>query len=263
MLIGTLGTSSSAVISVDGPRTLSCRSGEAVSSIDAHQHELKHLMSVSSLLMLCVLLPYFLPVLEQYRPWNPGEPVPLFRLLSSSSSVVESCDGTLISAVETTPDEVISVSEEPEPIPTSSTEVVESAVVAAESTSAVVEPDSFVFVGPPRPAVVPAHTRILSAIPARPPALPAELLCRGSLDACFAQLAALENGTALCARWWSDSTIANDGMSVMFGSACGKFGDAGPGFLAVQVDRRWAMRRDIVRKPKGNWKTKTIVFGGV
>ena len=61
--------------------------------------------------MLCVLLPYFLPALEQYRPWNPGEPVPLFRLLSSSSSVVESSDGTLISAVETTPDEVIYVSE--------------------------------------------------------------------------------------------------------------------------------------------------------
>ena len=40
-----------------------------------------------------------------------------------------------------------------------------------------------------------------------------------------------------------------------------RFGDAGPGFLAAKVDKRWAFRRDIVRKTEGNWSAKNIVHG--
>ena len=70
-------------------------------------------------------------------------------------------------------------------------------------------------------------------------------------------------GTVAKALVWGDSTITSDGIikdvrNRMFD----EFGDSGPGFLAVHVDPRWSLRRDIYRKPSRGWSTSTIVHGG-
>jgi lysophospholipase L1-like esterase len=41
-----------------------------------------------------------------------------------------------------------------------------------------------------------------------------------------------------------------------------RFGDAGPGFLAVAVDPRWALRPGIARWTQGDWESLGITFGG-
>ena len=57
---------------------------------------------------------------------------------------------------------------------------------------------------------------------------------------------------------WGDSTIASDGIIKDVRSRMqNRFGDGGPGVLAVQVDPRWALRRDILRKGSG-WTTETL-----
>ena len=76
----------------------------------------------------------------------------------------------------------------------------------------------------------------------------------GSLDAYFTQLSLIEDGTDKVARAlvWGDSTIASDEIiKDVRGRMQERFGDAGPGFLAAKVDKRWAFRRDIVRKTEG------------
>ena len=88
----------------------------------------------------------------------------------------------------------------------------------------------------------------------------------GALDAWFSSLAKAAAGTPghiARALHWGDSTIAGDGITRTVRSRLqGRFGDGGPGFLAVQVDPRWAMRPGVLREPKGKWKTRTITFGG-
>ncbi len=88
----------------------------------------------------------------------------------------------------------------------------------------------------------------------------------GSLDAWFASLAKAAAGTPghiARALHWGDSTIAGDGITRTVRSRLqGRFGDGGPGFLAVQVDPRWASRPGVLRNASGSWKTRTITFGG-
>ncbi|MFT5681287.1 MAG: hypothetical protein ACI8RZ_002193 [Myxococcota bacterium] len=62
---------------------------------------------------------------------------------------------------------------------------------------------------------------------------------------------------------WGDSTIASDRVIEDVRSRMqARFGDGGPGFLAVQVDPYWSMRADITRWVKGEWTNATIVSGG-
>lgn len=88
----------------------------------------------------------------------------------------------------------------------------------------------------------------------------------GSLNAWFTSLAKASAGTPghiARALHWGDSTIAGDGITRTVRSRLqGRFGDGGPGFLAVQVDPRWASRPGVLRNAKGAWKTRTITFGG-
>ena len=88
----------------------------------------------------------------------------------------------------------------------------------------------------------------------------------GALDAYFSSLARTESGEPghiARAIHFGDSTIAADGITKTVRKRLqGQYGDGGPGFLAVHVDRRWASRNDILRNPKGSWKTRTITFGG-
>jgi hypothetical protein len=88
----------------------------------------------------------------------------------------------------------------------------------------------------------------------------------GALDAWFSALARAEAGeTGFIARalHWGDSTIAGDGITRTTRKRLqDRFGDGGPGFLSVHVDARWASRPGVLRVPKGDWRTRTITFGG-
>lgn len=62
---------------------------------------------------------------------------------------------------------------------------------------------------------------------------------------------------------WGDSTIAADGIAGTVRSRLQvRFGDGGPGFVAVHTDPRWQIRPGILRAPKGAWESVTITFGG-
>jgi hypothetical protein len=88
----------------------------------------------------------------------------------------------------------------------------------------------------------------------------------GALDRYFASLSraeAGEPGHITRALHFGDSTIASDGITKTVRKRLqGHYGDGGPGFLAVQVDRRWAVRPGVLRDTSGSWKTLTITFGG-
>ena len=88
----------------------------------------------------------------------------------------------------------------------------------------------------------------------------------GALDRYFASLARAESGEPghiTRALHFGDSTIASDGITKTVRKRLqGHYGDGGPGFLAVQVDRRWAVRPGVLRDAEGSWKTLTITFGG-
>lgn len=104
-------------------------------------------------------------------------------------------------------------------------------------------------------------------LPERDPAVRTHLeLPEGALDAFFEALSAAEAGEPgriVRVLHWGDSTIAGDGITATIRERLqGRFGDGGPGFLAVQVDPRWAYRPGVARWPKGDWETLTIAFGG-
>lgn len=104
-------------------------------------------------------------------------------------------------------------------------------------------------------------------LPDRSPAVGTPLeVPPGALDAWFTAMARAEAGVpgaVARALHWGDSTIAADGITKTVRSRLqGRFGDAGPGFLAIHVDPRWSMRPSVLRNTKGSWKTRTITFGG-
>lgn len=113
------------------------------------------------------------------------------------------------------------------------------------------------------PTRVPHDARLRDRFPAR--GTPLEVP-PGALDAWFSALAAAEAGepgAIARALHFGDSTIAGDGITRTVRKRLqGRFGDGGPGFLAVQVDPRWASRPGLIRRATGDWKTLTITFGG-
>ncbi len=93
-------------------------------------------------------------------------------------------------------------------------------------------------------------------LPDRSPAVGTPLeVPPGALDAWFTAMARAEAGVpgaVARALHWGDSTIAADGITKTVRSRLqGRFGDAGPGFLAIHVDPRWSMRPSVLRKHQG------------
>jgi hypothetical protein len=205
-----------------------------------HQKELKHMSMFCVSLFSLGLLPYTSTALADYRPWVSGEKAPLVGLWYGGEVVIEAQDGTLVTI------------DEPNDL--------ELALEMSEASSHMQEEQE-----------VAAPTKKVQTLPPlerRYPAVPEEFFIPdGALDKYFTQLALLEGDSneqrVVRALVWGDSTIANDGIIKNVRNRMQtRFGDAGPGFLSAQVDPRWSVRRDIVRKPKGYWSTKTIVFGG-
>jgi hypothetical protein len=206
-----------------------------------HQKELHRLSIFCVSLFTLGLLPYTSTALADYRPWVRGEQAPLVGLWYTEELITEANDGSLIA---------ISLPEE---------EVEVELTAIKEGIQEQQELQALDDI---------AASQYFDPLVPRSPAVPVDLFIpEGALDDYFTQLALIEDGSQknVIARAlvWGDSTIANDGIIKNVRKRMQtRFGDAGPGFLAAQVDPRWAVRRDIVRKPKGDWSTKTIVFGG-
>jgi hypothetical protein len=115
----------------------------------------------------------------------------------------------------------------------------------------------------------PEETAVLmtSVFPDRSPGIHEPLdVPPGALDPWFVSLSRVEDdlpGEIARTLVWGDSTIASDRVIEDVRSRMqDRFGDGGPGFLAVQVDPYWSLRADITRWVKGEWTNATIVSGG-
>ena len=195
-----------------------------------HRHELRRLAAVGAAVLGLVGLTYAVPQAEPMRPWLPGEPVPLLHLVLPEPGTEVRLDAH---------GELARVAVEATPTPAAET------VVAEEPT--------------PEPPE--------ARLPRRPPAVPTALeLPDGALDHYFAALAATEDGEpgrVARALHWGDSTIAADGITGTVRERMqDRFGDGGPGFLAVHADPRWQLRPGVLRVQDGDWTSLTITFGG-
>jgi len=178
---------------------------------------------------------YFVPAAEAVRPWLPGEKVPLVGLVQRDAAVREDAQGELVV----------------QKIPAEATPADDPALVAADPGA---DPGA-------DPAAAPA------GLPLRPPAVPTPLVqAPGAMDHYFQRLAMAEGGypgAVVRALHWGDSTIAGDGITgTVRDRLQARFGDAGPGFLAVAVDPRWSIRPGIARWTDGDWSSLSITFGG-
>lgn len=180
-------------------------------------------------------LTWVVPGLADLRPWNPGEPLPLTRTLlpRAAPRVMETSNGELVAV----PPAPASPPPESEPPPTPG------ATVAGVL-----------------PGVDPA------TLPRREPGVPTTLVDAGDTGMApfYAALRRAERGMGLArASHWGDSTIAADGISGTVRSRLqARFGDGGPGFLAVGMDPRWSSRPDVPVSREGSWDTRSILLGG-
>ncbi|HCP45350.1 MAG TPA: hypothetical protein DIU15_04880, partial [Deltaproteobacteria bacterium] len=235
---------------------------------------------------------YVVEGLEDVRPWRAGEPLPLLRFLASSSEVRLDAYGEL-SAVpesrEAATDEQVMASPtldtsglpeafgegvaRPAPMATGARRVhgderdgtaSGSELASGAQGAAGTGPE-----GSQRVATAASGflSRELAALPVRPPAVPTTLQQKpGVLDSWYESLARAEDGEPgrlVRVVHFGDSTIAADGITGQVRRRLqARFGDGGPGFLAIEVDPRWGMRPGILRTHTGDWETQTITFGG-
>lgn len=220
--------------------------------IQEHQQELRHLSVFCTSLFAIGLLPYTTPALADYRPWIEGEKTPLLGLWTGDEIITEGHDGSLVAIAVERPEEQDFMEEDEDfALATIEKSVQEQEALDHLDEIAKTDFDPDDYFEPLKPRS-PAHPEGL-------------FIPEGSLDDYFTKLSSIEDGTDYVARAlvWGDSTIANDGIIKDVRERMqNRFGDAGPGFLAAQIDPRWSFRRDIVRKSSGSWKSHTIVHGG-
>jgi len=175
---------------------------------------------------------YALPKAETLRPWLPGEPIPLLRLLAPADAVTEDAYGELTAVPEYDVDP-IGDSEQQEDLGTAA----------------------------------PVPISLVALLPERPPAVRTVLeLPETGFDALFQALASAESGEPgrlVRILHWGDSTIAADGIAGQARKRLQeRFGDGGPGFLPVHADPRWSYRPGVLRIQNGTWETRTLTFAG-
>jgi hypothetical protein len=249
-----------------------------------HTRELRKALQFLGVFWLCLGSTYVVPGLAEYRPWILGERVPLVGIVEQDGAIVEVGAGVGLQAdaapmggdtgtpvpseTHLDPEEIAELPE-PAPVP----------VAPAPRPNApkpakveMLEPEaqdglaSLEVVPSPRPRGGmrrPGEGRLADRKPAH--GTPLEVP-PGALDHWFQRLARAEAGEAgVIARalHFGDSTIAADGLTkTMRGRLQGRFGDGGPGFVAVHADPRWSARPSILRTAKGSWRTRTITHGG-
>lgn len=241
---------------IENTQTISANSAR----FQTHQSELRQ-MAVFCLSMFTVgLLPYTSPAFADYRPWTTNEAPPLIGLWTQQGKMTEDSSGALV-MIDDTEDSIDMIDQDMEDI--DPTEL--SAGLGVELLAEHLEETETISTMQQTPVVIPTEDH-LEPLEPRSPAQPEKLhVPKGALDNYFTKLSLIDDGTKHVVRAliWGDSTIANDGIIKDIRSRMQeRFGDAGPGFLAAKVDKRWAFRRDIVRNTEGNWSAKNIVHGG-
>lgn len=207
--------------------------------MDPHRQEIRRLSQFGLCFVGVTGLSYLVPQAADLRPWIPGEPLPVLHILMDDKVVAETPSGELVE------------------------------VSTAEATPAVAEPQLALagVAAAPAPPEEPARISA-TGLPAHPPASPVAMVVpKGALDRYFSALAAAEDGEPgriVRALHWGDSTIAADGIaSSVRDRLIARFGDGGPGFLAIAVDPQWSLRPGISRVTEGEWQSFNITFGGV
>ena len=214
--------------------------------MDEHRTEIRRAAQFGACFTALIGLSYAVPAAADLRPWIPGEPLPVLHILTDNRIVAETATGELVelSLDEAAPSTVEAATTAPEP-------QLAMAGVAA----------------PPSPPEEPARISAATLV-AHPPAVPTAMTVpKGALDRYFSALAAAEDGEpgrVVRALHWGDSTIAADGIaSSVRDRLIARFGDGGPGFLAVAVDPQWSLRPSISRVTDGEWQSFNITFGGL
>ncbi len=198
----------------------------------------------------CVGLAYVHPALAEYRPWTPGDPLPVLAALAPrvAARVVEDDRDGLSLAV---------------PLPAS-------ASAARTDPPALDAPLDAPLAdrglpAPPLPAP-PLPARPLPALPARPPGVATALVDRGDrgMDPFYRALHRAKAGQGIArAAHYGDSTIAADGItSTVRARLQARFGNGGPGYLSAGMDPRWNMRADVGTGRTGDWETVSLLLGG-
>jgi len=193
----------------------------------------------------CVGVTYAVPSLSDYRPWIPGDPIPVWAALAPTGGarVVED-NVTGLSVAEVPEPEPAAL--EPEPVPSTP-------VAAADSL-------------PTAAAADPAALAPVAGLPARPPGVATALVDPGhrGMDPFYRALQRTTEGAGMArAAHYGDSTIAADGItSTVRARLQARFGDGGPGYLSAGMDPRWSMRRDVMIGRTGEWETKSLLLGG-
>ncbi len=200
------------------------------------------MLSFLGLSLVLSVLTWGVPGLEELQPWRRGEPIPLVHLLDAERrvrvddygelSTLEVEDGAQVEEPESPNDIVLTGSQQP------------------RSDEPTANP------GPPPPPDRPPATATLIDGDKEHEALRYFFTALAELDA--------ESSTSIVrVMHWGDSTIAADGITGQVRRRLQeRFGDGGPGFLAIEVDPRWGVRPGIVRSQKGDWSTQTITFAG-
>ncbi|MDP2305747.1 MAG: GDSL-type esterase/lipase family protein [Pseudomonadota bacterium] len=219
----------------------------------------------------CVGLAYLHPSLAAYRPWMPGDPLPILSTLVPDRGVRVVEDGVngLTLAADPTP---APAGEAGASVGADRAAVAPGAVAggAADGTTpptadGVLAPPTNVTDGDtPNPAR--AAAALAAGLPARPPGVPTPLVDpddRGMAPFYRALHRATQGEGLARAAHYGDSTIAADGItSTVRARLQARFGNGGPGYLSAGMDPRWSMRRDVTIGRKGDWETVSLLLGG-
>lgn len=217
---------------------------------------------------------YVVPGMEQYRPWQPGDPIPVIAsLVPSLSPKVQEDDRAGLVAVEDDPtvdDPSLAEMHEGEEVAPS----VPAATPAMPAAGGAAVPPAGTAA---TPAGTPSATGTDAAVPA-PAAggapeskrskigVPTPLEDTGhvGMKAWYRALKAAGEGKGVArALHYGDSTIAADGLARTIRSRLqSRFGNAGPGFISAGMDPRWNKRSDVDTSRSGEWTTKSILNGG-
>lgn len=244
-------------------------------------------------------LSYLTPTLHAYRPWEPGEPIPIFSslILGQGAKVMEDERAGLVGVDPGTGlggDAAVGAGEEGAEVgeegaaegEAEGAEVGEDAEAGAAEGEAGAEAGAAAGGGAGGAEAVrrmlPVVTAGVKLLPPEAEALlsPQEPTApvkyragqaqpledegyRGMARYYRALRAAGEGKGVARALHYGDSTIAGDGIAKTVRARLQRrFGNAGPGFVSAGMDPRWNKRSDVEVSKGGSWSTKSILHGG-
>ncbi|MFM2161855.1 MAG: hypothetical protein RLZZ383_1367 [Pseudomonadota bacterium] len=213
---------------------------------------------------------WWVPGLEDYRPWAPGDGVPVLRRLlpgGGAASVVEDARTGLVTA-SAVGGEAGEGTFEPVAVLTPE----EAAAIVAEATATGnAEPGSDAAKAEEAATLARVGGALAAdaARAARQPSSygmgfvqPIEDAGHRGLSAWYRALGAAPS-RVVRALHFGDSTIAADGIArTVRARLQARFGAGGPGFVSAAMDPRWNKRYDVTVRRGGTWDTTSLLEGG-